>query len=58
MTTQGIYDLLRQKWSDFLTGGSNYNTQDPSIAAQISRRGRGRQRRDGTGKHRQQPDRS
>ena len=36
MTTQGIYDLLRQKWSDFLTGGSNYNTQDPSIAAQIS----------------------
>jgi len=35
MTTQGVYDLLRQKWSDSLTGGSNYNTQDPSIAAQL-----------------------
>src|SRR5947209_20086427 len=35
MTTQAVYDLLRQKWSDSLTGGSNYNTQDPLIAAQL-----------------------
>src|SRR5258706_6747621 len=33
---RSVYDLLRQKWSDFLTGGSNYNTQEPSIAAQLS----------------------
>ena len=30
------YDTLRQKWSDTITGGSAYNTADPTTAAAIT----------------------